>query len=144
MGNGQRFDIQFLRGCAVLLVIAYHAFPSVAQRGFLGVDLFFVLSGFLMTKMIVGRLDAGDFSFVGFYLRRARRLLPAAFTTFAVTACISWWLMTADEWNDFTKLLLGSVTFTANYAAKAQAGYFDGGGDARPLMHIWSLGGGSL
>jgi peptidoglycan/LPS O-acetylase OafA/YrhL len=136
---GKRSDIQVLRGVAVLLVLAYHSFPTIAPRGFLGVDIFFVISGFLMTRMIVGGVDRGDFTFVGFYLRRARRLLPAAFVTFAVTAACSWWIMTPEQWSALTKQLVGAVTFTANFAARAQGGYFDGAEQTKPLLHVWSL-----
>lgn len=134
-----RFDIQVLRGVAVLLVVLYHGFAGLVPNGFLGVDVFFVISGYLITSMILRDLDRGTFTFVGFYLRRAKRLLPAAYCTFIVTSLLAYAFLTSVEWIAFLKQLFGAVTFTANMVLARQVGYFDVAAATKPLIHIWSL-----
>ena len=134
-----RIDIQALRGLAVLLVILQHAKAGFIEAGFLGVDIFFVISGFLITGMLAKAISHGTFSFSGFYFRRAKRLLPAAYVTFAVTAVLAYVLLDAVEWHDFTRQLAGAVTFTGNFALWQQTGYFEGSAALKPLLHVWSL-----
>jgi len=134
-----RIDIQALRGLAVLLVILQHAKAGFIDAGFLGVDIFFVISGFLITGMLAKAIARGTFSFSEFYFRRAKRLLPAAYVTFAVTLVLAYFLLDAVEWHDFTKQLAGAVTFTGNLALWQQTGYFEGGAAFKPLLHVWSL-----
>jgi peptidoglycan/LPS O-acetylase OafA/YrhL len=133
---GPRSDIQVLRGVAVLAVLACHAFPQWFPYGYLGVDLFFLISGFLMTKMIATGMDAARFTFGGFYLRRARRLLPAAFSTLAVSTLLAWVALDRAQWASFRADLLGALTFTANITALVQGSTATG---VYPLRHIWSL-----
>lgn len=135
----ERFDIQFLRGVAVLVVVLFHAFPAAAPHGFLGVDVFFVISGFLVTRMILADIAAGNFSFWRFYLRRARRLLPAAYATFAGTTLLSYLFLTSIEWHAYLRQLLGALAFAANVILYRQTGYFDANVGTKPLLHIWSL-----
>lgn len=137
--GAHRFDIQFLRGVAVLLVVAFHAAVDFAPHGFLGVDVFFVVSGFLVTGIVLRELEAGSFTFTGFYLRRARRLLPAAFSTFAATTALSFVLLTRDQWALYLDQLAGALTFTANIVLWMQADYFAPAAEFKPLLHIWSL-----
>ena len=134
-----RIDIQALRGLAVLLVILQHAKAGFIEAGFLGVDIFFVISGFLITGMLAKAIARGSFSFSEFYFRRAKRLLPAAYVTFATTAVLSYFLLDAAEWHDFTVQLAGAVTFTGNLALWQQTGYFEGAAALKPLLHVWSL-----
>lgn len=134
-----RQDIQALRGVAVLLVVIYHARLYLFDAGYLGVDIFFVISGFLITSMIKTQMEQSKFSFTEFYFRRAKRLLPAAYVTFAVTAILSAFLLTATEFDQFIDQLIGAVTFTANIALIFQGSYFGGGADLKPLLHTWSL-----
>jgi len=134
-----RNDIQALRGVAVLLVMLYHAKLNFLPAGYLGVDVFFVISGFLITHQIKGGIERGQFSFQAFYLRRARRLLPAAYATFLVTGMIAPFLLTSNQLGDFAKEMLGAVSFTANIVLWQQSGYFGSGAEFKPLMHIWSL-----
>lgn len=136
---GFRTDIQALRGLAVLLVILQHARTGFVGAGFLGVDVFFVVSGFLVTGMVARDILAGRFSFGAFYLRRARRLLPAAYVTFAATALASLLLLDAAEWRDFTAQLAGAASFTGNLVLYHQTGYFAGAAALKPLLHVWSL-----
>lgn len=134
-----RYDIQVMRGIAVLAVVIFHAFHGVFAKGFLGVDVFFVISGFLITGHILRQLEDDDFSFKAFYLSRARRLLPASLVTLAATSVMALLLLTPAELGDYAKQLIGALTFTANFALAQQVGYFEGAAEARPLLHIWSL-----
>ncbi|MCI4569078.1 acyltransferase family protein [Lysobacter sp. CFH 32150] len=134
-----RIDIQALRGLAVLLVILQHAKAGFIDAGFLGVDIFFVISGFLITGMLARAITRGTFRFSEFYFRRAKRLLPAAYVTFAVTGVLAYFLLDAVEWHDFTLQLAGAVTFTGNLALWQQTGYFEGAAALKPLLHVWSL-----
>lgn len=134
-----RQDIQALRGVAVLMVVVFHARLGYLVGGYLGVDVFFVLSGFLITMMVTSQVQSGQFSFRDFYFRRAKRLLPAAYTTFLFTALLSAWLLTSQEFSQFVQQLIGAVTFTSNIVLWRQGSYFGGEADLKPLLHTWSL-----
>lgn len=135
-----RTDIQALRGLAILLVLLYHSgLLESLQAGYLGVDVFFVVSGYLITGIVLRGVKAGTFSFTEFYARRAKRLLPAAYVTFVATAWASAFFLTRPEMRDFTWQLLGAVTFTGNIVLWMQTGYFEGAAHLKPLLHVWSL-----
>lgn len=134
-----RRDIQFLRGIAVLVVLFYHSNLGILPQGYLGVDIFFVLSGFLITSIILKALDSKSFSFSNFYLRRAKRLLPALYSTLFFTTLISFFVLTNQQWFDYLEQLKGALTFTANMVLPAQSGYFESASEGKPLLHIWSL-----
>ncbi|WP_439101382.1 acyltransferase family protein [Congregibacter sp.] len=134
-----RRDIQFLRGIAVLAVVFYHADIVKLQSGFLGVDIFFVISGFLITSLILRGIEENSFSYTDFYKRRAHRLLPALYSTLLVTTLASYVFLTHRQWDDYLQQLLGAVTFTSNMVLPYQVGYFDDAAETRPLLHIWSL-----
>lgn len=134
-----RQDIQALRGIAVLLVVFYHAKLFPLTGGYLGVDIFFVISGFLITGQVHRQLQNGQFSFKGFYLRRVWRLLPAAYVVFALCALLSPWLLTFPDLLDFKAQLIGAISFSANLVLWKQTGYFDGAAQFKPLLHTWSL-----
>lgn len=137
--TNMRPDIQALRGIAVLAVLAYHAKVPFFKGGYLGVDIFFVVSGYLITGLIARSMSEGNFSFSQFYWRRAWRLLPAAYVVFLVCAVAAPWLLTAGEQRDFIKQLIGAVTFTGNIALWLQTGYFEQAAELKPLLHVWSL-----
>ena len=101
MQRAKRFDIQLLRGVAVTTVVLYHAFHDIFPKGFLGVDVFFVISGFLICGMILRHLRDKRFSFLDFYIRRARRLLPASFTTLFFASLLAVVILTPDEFSDY-------------------------------------------
>lgn len=139
MIQGFRTDIQALRGLAVSLVLLYHADIAPFAAGFLGVDIFFVVSGFLITSMVRRAVEDGTFRFSEFYFRRAKRLLPAAYVTFLLTALAAPLILNAQELQDFTRQVFGAVTFSANVVLFLQAGYFAGAAELKPLLHVWSL-----
>lgn len=134
-----RTDIQALRGLAVLLVVLYHAKLGLPGSGYLGVDIFFVISGCLITGMVKQGIEQGDFSFSEFYFRRAKRLLPAAYVTFIATSFLSFIFLDARELRAFTQQIFGAVTFTGNIVLWRQSGYFAGAAALKPLLHVWSL-----
>ncbi len=129
-----RYDIQILRGIAVLLVLLYHAGIGPFKAGYLGVDIFFVISGFLITSMISKQMHDESFSFLDFYFRRAKRLLPVAYVVIGLTLVGSTLTLTHSNFHDFFNQLLGSITFTANFALYDQSGYFEGESKAKPLL----------
>lgn len=134
-----RNDIQLLRGVAVLAVVFYHSNLGILSHGYLGVDLFFVLSGFLITSVILKGLDNKTFSFSEFYLRRAKRLLPALYSTLIGTTILSVFVLTNQQWLEYLEQLKGALTFTANMVIPTQVGYFESAAEGKPLLHIWSL-----
>jgi peptidoglycan/LPS O-acetylase OafA/YrhL len=134
-----RHDIQFLRGVAVLLVVLFHAFDESGWHGFLGVDVFFVISGFLVTSMIVRELDSDSFSLGTFYFRRIKRIVPAAFSTLIVTTLVAYWILTSYEWDDYPRQLIACILFSANLLLSRRDGYFGPDPQTEPLRHFWSL-----
>lgn len=134
-----RRDIQFLRGIAVLVVVLYHSNLGLLSQGYLGVDVFFVLSGFLITSIILKGLDNNSFLFSEFYLRRAKRLLPALYNTLFFTTLLCLIVLTNKQWIEYLDQLVGALTFTANMVLPNQVGYFESASEGKPLLHIWSL-----
>lgn len=134
-----RTDIQALRGLAVLFVVLYHTKLVPVSAGYLGVDIFFVISGYLITTLVASGIESGTFRLPDFYFRRAKRLLPAAYFTFAVTAALAPWFLNQLELRDFATQMVGAVTFSGNFVLWQQTGYFQGAGDLKPLLHVWSL-----
>jgi len=134
-----RTDIQILRAIAVLSVLVFHFDLPGLQKGFLGVDIFFVISGYLMSRVIIDEMDTGRFSPASFYFRRARRLLPAAMAMFALVTAVVPFALTMGALRDYVQQLLGALAFGANLVLWAQSGYFDGQATLKPLLHTWSL-----
>jgi peptidoglycan/LPS O-acetylase OafA/YrhL len=135
-----RPDIDGLRAVAVLLVVGFHAFPKVVPGGFVGVDVFFVISGFLITSLIAQELGEGRFSLLKFYGRRARRIFPALFVVLLACLAAGWiWLLPA-EYRNLGSDAAWAAAFVANVALYFQAGYFDAAAETKPLLHLWSLG----
>lgn len=137
--SSYRTDIQALRGFAVLIVLLYHAKLGILNNGFLGVDIFFVISGFLITNVIKKDIERNSFQFSEFYWRRAKRLLPAAYITFFITILLAPFILTSAALNDLRTQVLGAVTFTSNIVLWRQSGYFAAGAELKPLLHTWSL-----
>ncbi|MBR0662132.1 acyltransferase family protein [Neoroseomonas oryzicola] len=139
VATGLRVDIQALRGLAILLVLLHHAEWPWVPAGFLGVDIFFVISGFLITGLIDQALDDGRFTFRDFYTRRIRRLFPAAYATLTLTALVAPFLLDPLEYRDFAPQLAGAFGFFANVVLWQQSSYFGSGAALKPLLHMWSL-----
>lgn len=136
--NTYRPDIDGLRAIAVLSVIAFHAFPNSFRGGFVGVDVFFVISGYLITSLISKELASGCFSLVDFYQRRAQRLFPALILVLIATQIYSP-LLYKDEATAIAESITAGAIFIANYFFWIQGGYFDAAPDSKPLLHLWSL-----
>ena len=135
-----RPDIDGLRAIAVMLVVIFHAFPEAMPGGFIGVDIFFVISGFLITGIIVRELDQKRFSLLAFYNRRIRRIFPALIVVLCVTLVLGWLWMLPAAYAQLSSDVFASAAFFANIALLLQSGYFDIESAKKPLLHLWSLG----
>jgi peptidoglycan/LPS O-acetylase OafA/YrhL len=134
-----REDIDWLRAIAVLSVVAFHFEAPAIFGGFVGVDIFFVISGYLITGIIQSEVQGGTFSFLRFYERRVRRLLPALYAMVALTAIPSLHYLLTSERLEFFRSVAAVVTFTSNFFFWFQTGYFDHAAVEKPLLHTWSL-----
>jgi peptidoglycan/LPS O-acetylase OafA/YrhL len=134
-----RREIDGLRALAVLPVIMFHAGVSSFSGGFVGVDVFFVISGYLITTIIATELDQRSFSILNFYERRARRILPALFFVMICTLPFAWLWMLPTELKDYSKSLIAVPLFSSNILFSYTSGYFDIASELRPLLHTWSL-----
>ncbi len=139
MRSKYRPDIDGLRAIAVIAVLAFHAFPTFAESGFVGVDIFFVISGYLISTIIVQALEDGTFTFREFYARRIRRILPALNLILIFTYILGWWVLLAEEFKQLSKHILSSVVFVSNFVLRNDLGYFDNSAESKPLLHLWSL-----
>lgn len=135
-----RPDIDGLRAIAVLLVMIHHAFPQVLPSGFIGVDLFFVISGFLITTIIFQNLENGTFSFSDFYMRRIKRIFPALALILIVSLVYGWFSLLPADYKQLGKHTLAGAAFVSNFVLWFESGYFDGDSQLKPLLHLWSLG----
>lgn len=136
---GHRADIDGLRGLAILSVVLYHASASLMPGGYIGVDIFFVLSGYLITGILLKDLAAGQFSLRRFYARRIRRIYPALLTVLATCLIAGALLLLPSEYAMLGKHTGTSTLFTTNIVLWEEAGYFDTVSDFKPLLHLWSL-----
>ncbi|MEO1045702.1 MAG: acyltransferase family protein [Pseudomonadota bacterium] len=134
-----RPEIDGLRSFAILPVMFFHAGLPLFSGGYLGVDVFFVISGYLITAIIIKDLDQGRFSILKFYERRARRILPALFTVLLFTTVVAWLWMTLPQWDDYAESLVAVSLFASNILFWRQTGYFDQSAELKPLLHTWTL-----
>jgi peptidoglycan/LPS O-acetylase OafA/YrhL len=134
-----RPDVDILRAIAVLSVLCFHWDVPHFSGGFVGVDVFFVISGFLITRLIFHEVQAGKFSFARFYERRIRRILPALYTVIGVTGFAAWYLLLPPQTIDFARSIIAVTLFSSNIFFWQEAGYFDAPALAKPLLHTWSL-----
>jgi peptidoglycan/LPS O-acetylase OafA/YrhL len=134
-----RPEIDGLRAIAVLAVIFFHAKFKGFSGGFIGVDIFFVISGYLITSIIVSEMRAGRFSLLTFYERRARRILPALFLMMLVCVPFAWFYLDAPDFRLFSKSLIAVPTFSSNILFWKETGYFDTTSELKPLLHTWTL-----
>ena len=135
-----RSDIDGLRAIAVFAVIAFHAFPNWIQGGYMGVDVFFVISGYLISTIIFSNLNTDTFSMKEFYARRIRRIFPALIVVLSACFIAAWFTLFADEFKQLSKHIAAGAGFVSNITFLREAGYFDNAGDTKPLLHLWSLG----
>lgn len=134
-----RADIDALRAVAVLLVIGFHWRVPPFTGGFIGVDIFFVISGFLITELLIRKIDRGAFSFAEFYESRCRRIIPALYAVILGTLAIFWFLQTTADYQQLGLSAASAITFSSNMLFWWQAGYFDVPSLEKPLLHTWSL-----
>ena len=136
--SSYRPDIDGLRAISIAAVVGFHAFPDHVRGGFVGVDVFFVISGYLITGIIIADLPRDEFSFIHFYARRIKRLFPALLLVLCACLLFGWYALLPHEYSNLGKHVVAGSTFVANYAYLNEAGYFDSA--LKPLLHLWSLG----
>lgn len=134
-----RAEIDGLRAVAIIPVLLFHAGFQAFGGGFIGVDVFFVISGYLITGIIFSEIQAGTYSIWKFYERRARRILPALFAMCLVCLVPAWMWMLPEEFESFSTSLLSVIGFGSNFFFWSETGYFDTAGALKPLLHTWSL-----
>lgn len=138
--NQYRPDIDGLRAVAVLSVVTFHAFPGILPGGFIGVDIFFVISGYLISTILITGLRNESFSILEFYARRIRRIFPALLLVLIACIVVASKYTLIDEFRQLGKHIVGASTFLSNIILRDEAGYFDTSADTKPLLHLWSLG----
>jgi peptidoglycan/LPS O-acetylase OafA/YrhL len=134
-----RRDIDGLRAIAVLAVVLFHFGVPGVTGGFVGVDVFFVISGFLITSIIWRERQAGHFSFLDFWARRARRILPALIVMMLASLVIGWFLLAPKDYEELGRSIHNQVIFISNLFFMRQDGYFETASDMKPMLHTWSL-----
>lgn len=135
-----RPDIDGLRAFAIISVVLYHTFPAYMRGGFIGVDIFFVISGYLISSIIFKGLEAGNFSFFDFYKRRVNRIFPALIIVLLACYAVGWFALMAAEFKFLGKHILGGIGFIQNLVLYKESGYFDTSSELKILLHLWSLG----
>jgi peptidoglycan/LPS O-acetylase OafA/YrhL len=135
-----RPDIDGLRAVAVAAVMGYHAFPRHVSGGFVGVDIFFVISGFLISGTILRELDAQNFSFARFYARRVRRIFPSLIVVLLASFVLGWVFLIPEEFTSLGKNMFGGAAFSSNIVLLTESSYFDIAAARKALLHLWSLG----
>lgn len=145
-GIAYRPDIDGLRAIAILLVVAFHYYPNwiegskYIQGGFVGVDIFFVISGYLITSIILNNIRNHTFSIEEFYAKRIRRIFPALLAMLSTVFLFGWYVLLPNEFRLLAKHILGGIGFSSNFVLSNEVGYFDDAIDVKPLLHLWSLG----
>jgi peptidoglycan/LPS O-acetylase OafA/YrhL len=134
-----RADIDGLRGIAILSVVLFHIFPQILPSGFVGVDMFFVLSGFLITQVIEQSISTNSFSIQAFYQKRIKRILPSVLVVVLGVLIVGIQFMLADEHSQLKKHILASLSSLSNLVYLGEIGYFDKTSETKPLLHLWSL-----
>ena len=134
-----RTDIDGLRAIAVLSVVGFHAFPDRLKGGFIGVDIFFVISGFLISTIIFGNLQNNSFSYREFYQRRVRRIFPALVVVLLACLGVGWFGLLSSDYQQLAEHTLGGTGFVSNFILWRESGYFDTNVETKPLLHLWSL-----
>lgn len=139
MSNNYRPEIDGLRAIAVIPVILFHAGLPVLPGGYVGVDIFFVISGYLITNILLDDIKKDRLSILTFYARRIRRIFPALFLVLLFSLCNALWVMLPNELDEYGESLLATTFFYSNYHFMFDAGYFTAPSETKPLLHMWSL-----
>ena len=134
-----RADIDGLRALAVLAVMGYHAFPEHVSGGFVGVDVFFVISGYLISKILLGQLADGQLQWKLFYIGRIKRIFPALITVLLAVGSVGWVALFADEYDQLGRHMAAGSVFASNFLLWHEVAYFDNAAATKPLLHLWSL-----
>lgn len=132
-------EIDGLRAFSIIFVITYHAFPDLLKSGYIGVDIFFVISGFLITNYIIKNLEKGQFSSIEFFGRRIRRLFPTLIVVMASSIIFGWFVLLVGEYKQLGKHIASSSAFVVNFILANESGYFDNVAETKPMLHLWSL-----
>ena len=135
-----RRDIDGLRAITVLMVVIYHAFPDTLPGGFIGVDVFFIISGYLISLTLFQSFRSSSFKISDFYSRRIRRIFPALSVVLLATGLCGWFVLRADEYQQLGKHIAAGAGFASNLVLWSESGYFDSAATTKPLLHLWSLG----
>lgn len=137
--SSYRSEIDGLRAFSVLSVVTFHAFPIWLKGGYIGVDIFFVISGFLITSHIFENLEKGRFKFTEFWGRRIRRIFPALILVMACSLSFGWLSLLSDEFSQLSQHVASGAVFITNFILVDQSGYFDNTAETKPMLHLWSL-----
>ena len=137
--KGFREDINGLRALAVVVVVLYHFGIPGFTGGFIGVDVFFVISGFLMTRIIITSMEKGNFSILSFYIARAKRILPALLFLCFILMILGWFFLPSIEYDNLAIHVISAIYFLSNIKFWREAGYFDVSSHEKWLLHTWSL-----
>jgi peptidoglycan/LPS O-acetylase OafA/YrhL len=134
-----RKEIDGLRALAIIPVVLFHAGFNFFSGGYVGVDIFFVISGYLITTIIFEKLEKGVFSFSNFYARRVKRIFPALILVLFSSFVLGWFVLFPDEYKQLGKHIAGASGFVSNFILWGEEGYFDNASETKPLLHLWSL-----
>lgn len=135
-----RKDIDGLRAIAVLSVVFFHAFPPIVKGGFIGVDIFFIISGYLISCILFKQVSLSKLDLITFYIRRVKRIFPALLVVLITSLILGYFLLFDEEYKNLGKHVLGSALFINNFILFKESGYFDSASNVKPLLHLWSLG----
>src|SRR6185436_1573279 len=135
-----RPDIDGLRAVAVLSVVGFHAASRFVPGGYVGVDIFFVISGYLITSIIARQLNQGRFSLVDFYARRCKRIFPSLIIVLLAVLAYGWLVLLPNEYERLGEHIAAGAGFVSNFVFWRESGYFDKVAESKPLLHLWSLG----
>ena len=134
-----RNDITGLRALAVLPILIYHAFPQLIPGGFFGVDVFFVISGFLISSIIFRNIQNGTFSYLSFYDKRIKRIIPNLLLLLTFVMLVGYFLLFSPDYNNLGRHVYSSAGFIENFRLLSEVDYFTEDALRKPLLHLWSL-----
>lgn len=137
--NNYRPDVDGMRALAVLSVVFFHAFPEMLPGGFVGVDIFFVISGYLITQIICKKLVLKNFSYKDFFVHRITRIFPSLIVVLATSLIVGYFILLPDEYKQLGKHVFSGAAFVSNFVLWKESGYWDVAAETKPMLHLWSL-----